>query len=216
VAGRDLHLYPSSSDGPTRQAEAASKVGKYVKTGDDLHAQGRYADAEIAFREAIRLDPESASAHNGLGFALREMGQYPEAETALRKATLFDPGMAGAHKCLGRVLQDSGRHQEAEAAFLQAIHLNPSDANAHNGLGNVLRDLGRYPKAEAAYREAIRLNPGAAYAYDGLGSSSGTWGGTGRQRLRSGRRSASIRATPTRVTTSRSCSGIETRRLTLQ
>jgi Flp pilus assembly protein TadD len=143
VAGRDLHVYPPSSDGPTLQAEAASKAGKYLKAGDDLHAQGRYADAAVAFREAIRFDPESASAHNGLGSALREMGQYPEAETALRKATLFDPGMASAHKCLGRVLQDSGRHREAETAFQQAIHLNPGDAGAHNGLGSVLRRLKR-------------------------------------------------------------------------
>jgi len=54
-------------DATSRQVASAAKAQQYKEAGNRLFAQFRYADAEGAYREAIRLDPGNADAHNDLG-----------------------------------------------------------------------------------------------------------------------------------------------------
>ncbi|HEU4529769.1 MAG TPA: tetratricopeptide repeat protein, partial [Steroidobacteraceae bacterium] len=54
--------------------------------------QGRYAEAEAAYREAIALKPDGASLYRGLGMGLYFQGKYAEAEAALRDAIRLRPG----------------------------------------------------------------------------------------------------------------------------
>lgn len=49
-------------------------------------AQGRLEEAVAEFREAIRLKPNDALAHYGLGTALKEWGKPAEAVAEFRKA----------------------------------------------------------------------------------------------------------------------------------
>jgi tetratricopeptide (TPR) repeat protein len=153
-----------------RQSGTAAKAEERATAGDGLYDQGRFADAEAAYLEAIRLDPNHAYAHNGLGNVLWDVERYAEAEAAYLEAIRLDPNDAYAHNGLGNVLRATKRYLEAEAAYRGAIGLDPSDAYAHNGLGNVLRATKRYPEAEAAYREAIRLDPSDAYTHHNLGN----------------------------------------------
>ena len=62
------------------------------------------ADAEAAYREAIRLDPGNADAHNDLGYMLATVNRYPEAEAAYREAIRLNPRHAGAPDNLERLL----------------------------------------------------------------------------------------------------------------
>jgi hypothetical protein len=55
---------------PTRCAVSAPSASTRADEGDRLYGQRRYADAEAAYREAIRLDPYLSAAHAGLGAAL--------------------------------------------------------------------------------------------------------------------------------------------------
>jgi tetratricopeptide (TPR) repeat protein len=154
------------ADGASRRTKAAA----LVKTADELWSKKRYAEAEGATREAIRLDPGNANAHNGLGKALRSLKRCPEAEAAYREAIRLDPANANAHNGLGNALWDLERYGEAEAAYREAIRLDPGNANAYTGLGNVLWDLKGDPGAKAAYREAVRLDPDYSWAHHGLGN----------------------------------------------
>jgi tetratricopeptide (TPR) repeat protein len=51
--------------------------------GRALYYQGKYEEALQAFDEALRLDPELATAWNNKGFALYELGKHIEAVRAI-------------------------------------------------------------------------------------------------------------------------------------
>ena len=129
-----------------------------------------HSDAEAAYREAIRLDPADAWAHNGLGNALHDLKRYADAEAAYREAIRLHPANAIMHRNLGNTLHELKRYADAEAAAQEALRLDPKDAQAHATLGDALHDLERYADAEAAYREAIRLNPANAIMHRNLGN----------------------------------------------
>jgi eukaryotic-like serine/threonine-protein kinase len=57
----------------------------YYKRGHALGSQGRYKEAEAAYREAIRLRPDYAEAHCNLGYVLRAQGRFAESLTAYRR-----------------------------------------------------------------------------------------------------------------------------------
>jgi protein O-GlcNAc transferase len=63
--------------------------------GQVLNEQQRFAEAEAACREAIRLDPGLAVAHSGLGDVMLKFNRCREAEEAFREATRLDPDSAG-------------------------------------------------------------------------------------------------------------------------
>src|SRR5262249_5400321 len=95
------------------------------RTGVHFAQEGRYADAEAAYRRAIKLSSERKS----------------------------DDGLYYAN--LGAVLSAQNRHTEAEAALREAVGLRPYWADGYCSLGHVLWKLGRPAEAEAALRRAI-------------------------------------------------------------
>jgi Flp pilus assembly protein TadD/predicted Ser/Thr protein kinase len=163
---------PASAAGPGQISEpdATAKAKERTQAGDSLYGQYRYADAEAAYREAVRLDSGYLMAHYGLGCVFRNTGRLREALTAYREAIRLNPGNFYGYNGLGVVLRDTKRYVEAEAAFREAVRLNHGNFHGYNGLGAVLYDMKRYSEAEAAYREAIRALPDNAYAYNGLGN----------------------------------------------
>ena len=94
------------------------------------------------YQAALRFDPGSAAALNGLGVALARAGRSSDAERCLREALRLAPGDAGAHNNLGNVLAEAGRQSEARTEFRRAIELKPDLAQAHVNLGRALRDTG--------------------------------------------------------------------------
>jgi hypothetical protein len=66
-----------------------------VRQGDALAKQGREKEAEKAFREAVRRNPDSAWAHCKLGLHLQEQGRFAEALVELRRGHDLGMGMPG-------------------------------------------------------------------------------------------------------------------------
>jgi len=144
-------------------------AGAHNKLGNLLKTLGRKADAEVEYRDALRINPDFAKAHNNLGNLLGNMGRKADAEAEYREALRINPDSAAAHNNLGILLGDMGRKEEAEAEYRDALRIDPDYAKAHNNLGNLLKILGRNEEAEAEYREAIRINPDVAEAHANLG-----------------------------------------------
>jgi Flp pilus assembly protein TadD len=60
-----------------------------------LERQGKHAECEAAYREAIRLKPDHAEAHARLGSVLLRQGRLAEAEGAYGEALRLSPSDPG-------------------------------------------------------------------------------------------------------------------------
>ncbi len=150
-------------------AGAAAGAAGHAEAGDRLCEEGRYAEAESAYRAAIQASPDFAYVHASLAIPLCAMNRYAEADTTCRVAIQLAPSSPIGHYNLGYVLSEQGRHQDALAAYREAVRLDPDDPDGYGSLGDSLRELGRYDEAETAYRQAISRDPESAVAYGSLG-----------------------------------------------
>jgi Flp pilus assembly protein TadD len=89
-----------------------------------LERQGLPDEAVEAYRNAVKLDPKSASAQYNLGSSLARSGRFAEAESHLRKAIKADPTNPAPHQALAQVLEKLGRSDEARTELGIAQRLN--------------------------------------------------------------------------------------------
>ena len=127
--------------------------------GNALRAGGDPNGAAEAYRAAIRLAPDDAAGHNGLGITLLVHGDLDGAIDAFREAVRLAPGDAAVRHNLANALHASGAVSEAIAAYRAAIRLDPGYAGTHRALGDALRDVGNREAAIEAYRRAVELDP---------------------------------------------------------
>jgi len=108
---------PLTSD-PEMRLSAYTTLGRlYSNLGD-------YAKARASYQAALRIDPQKASAREGLAKvelsdAIRNAVETPSGEAYLR---------------LGQIFQQEGRTSEARAAYEQALQLNPKLGDARKAL----------------------------------------------------------------------------------
>jgi tetratricopeptide (TPR) repeat protein len=164
----DEHEIEAAVDAPATAVAAAAAADEdweqVTLAKKHYEPQGRYDDAEAAYRRAIGINPRYAMAWASLGDLLRDHGErYEEAEAAYRKVCEIDPHSAWPWGRLAELLQDRlGRFVEAEAGYRQALEIAPDDHWLHGKLGQLLHEgLRRPEEAEEHYRKAIRLRPDA-------------------------------------------------------
>jgi tetratricopeptide (TPR) repeat protein len=100
-------------------------VGGYKGAGMVLLRQERYEEAIGMFRQAVRLDPGDASAHENLGQAFLLKDDIPAAEHCFREAQAIEPDNAEVHLWLGEALLRQDRRAEAQREFDEAGRLWP-------------------------------------------------------------------------------------------
>ena len=163
-----------------------------LKHGGDARA------AAAEFSEAIRIRPEWAVAHYGLGAADHDLGNDAVAKPELRRAIELEPGNMAVRKYLAAILLNEGDANGAieqyraipgadvrlplGRAYLQAGHpdqaieqirkyvtAKPGDSEARYYLGVALGQEGQLDAALAEFRRAIALQPGFGPAHQELG-----------------------------------------------
>ena len=85
------------------------------KSAYDLLVQGheflkaqKDREAIKAFKESIKLNPNTAETYYGLGFSSFRLGRFRDAADAFKKAVTLDPDMAKAHYGLSLAYQELG------------------------------------------------------------------------------------------------------------
>jgi tetratricopeptide (TPR) repeat protein len=120
---------------------------------------GRSADAEANFREAVRLAPQMPEAHLDLGLVLGRNGKLDEAIQSIQTAVRLDPKLNSAHMFLGIFLYQANRQSEATAELKQELALSPDNVEALTWLGTVELAAGHPELATGPLDRAAQLQP---------------------------------------------------------
>ena len=131
----------------------------HYNLGVYLQAEGRYAEAQAAYKTAIEQRPDHSGALVNIGFLLSKQGHYEEAVARYREVLRLKPRHQKAMRNIAVVLMKQERYAAALAAAQQVIARDPGDVQAHNLIGLLLSRQGRPEEAIARYREALRLKP---------------------------------------------------------
>ncbi len=154
---------------PTRSVEAYTLFLKGRNCLNERTQQG-FEKAIRYFEEAIKRDPEYASAHSGLsdcyhlleswGF-LRPQVAWPKAMEHAVKALEMDDSLAEAHASMAISLSYAKWDWKgSEREYRRAIDLNPSYATAHHWYAvHLLQTQRRWSEAIREVKKAEKLDP---------------------------------------------------------
>jgi tetratricopeptide (TPR) repeat protein len=135
----------------------------------ELHlAAGRFADAEVLFDHALRLDPARAGARFGRASARFHEQKGPAALADIDELLKAEPDAAPYLNLKAAVLSLLGREEDALKLYEALLARFPRQPRLWLNQAHVLKTLGRRELAVAAYREAIALDPGLSDAFLGL------------------------------------------------
>ena len=134
-----------------------------------LDQQGRLAEAIVAYRQFLTIEPRNGDALQLLGIALARIGNTGEAVEALTAAATLQPGNPFLQANLANALNETGRPSEALAYYGRAVVLKPDFAMAHRGRGMTLLRLGQPEPAVQALMNAVLLQPDNAGFHNDLG-----------------------------------------------
>ncbi len=142
----------------------------HCNLGELLVTRGQYREAVSDFKQALRIDPESATARGGLGAGLLAEGHLDDAIRELRETLRIDPAHLNARLNLARALGAKGDLTGAAAELETALKGKPDSADAQVGLGLVYFTQRRYAEALPHFQEAARLRPNDADIQTNLGA----------------------------------------------
>ena len=176
--GSGAHAFRARADTRMRRrptARRSASTRRVPSTADDLGdalcGQELNADAETAYREAIRLDPNDAESTTDLGTRLCGPERYADVGDGLPRGDPARPRSRQRPQRPGqRPYGPEAVRRRPEPAYREAIRLDPESRLRPLRPGR-RRSWARsgIRRPEPAYREAIRLDPDNANAHNGLG-----------------------------------------------
>jgi tetratricopeptide (TPR) repeat protein len=153
----DDQSYNDALDAYTKAVQLKPIASAYYHIGWIYNDRADYDSALSALQQAVRLNPNYATALDELAYTYRSLKRYDDAFFAYRKAVSIDPTFAKAWYDMGWTYNDMNRYAEAERPLKQAILLQADYAEAYNELGYAYRKLKRSQEAISAYRRAVSL-----------------------------------------------------------
>uniref|UniRef100_A0A3B5BA22 dolichyl-phosphate-mannose--protein mannosyltransferase n=1 Tax=Stegastes partitus TaxID=144197 RepID=A0A3B5BA22_9TELE len=138
--------------------------------GNVLKNQGKMAEAEQAYRNALHYRGNMADMLYNLGLLLQENERFSEALHYYKLAIGSRPTLASAYLNTGIILMNQGNLEEAKRTFLTCADIpdeNLKDPHAHKSsvtsclynLGKLLHEQGQQEEALAIYKEAVQKMP---------------------------------------------------------
>jgi tetratricopeptide (TPR) repeat protein len=157
---RALLLFPFLLLALACQSEE-ERLAQHLERGQALLAEARWADAEIEFQGAVRVDPNSAAAHYGLAKSHLGRKQVRRAFWELEETVRLDPSNVEARQRHGELLL-FGSREELERAVESADFILAADPSRWQALllrGRALTALERPDEAGVAFADAVQLAP---------------------------------------------------------
>jgi tetratricopeptide (TPR) repeat protein len=119
-AAEELYLKAAAQD--PRCSKAYSRLGIiYLENGDC------WEDAEAAFRQALKMEPNNGFILNNLGLVLYHQDRYADAIRHFESAVRQDEQNAARHANLGMGYMAMRQYAKAESSFKKALKLAPNE-----------------------------------------------------------------------------------------
>jgi len=159
---------------PTASSRAnTERIEDLLDKGNEARDARKFADAETAYKEVLKLKPRDARAAYGLGNIYSDQQRWDDAEAAYRNSVAWAPTNADAHVALSVVLvqpstggDNAKRFADAESFARKSVQIDPKNAVGWDRLGVALQARGlANSETEHSYRRAIELDPQFAVAY---------------------------------------------------
>lgn len=135
-------------------------------TIDDGTGNAKHAQQE--FQEALRLDPQSDTALNGLARTYEEMEEPDQAQKVYQQAIEARPYYWANYFALANFLMRRAEYGQAATVLQQAVAKFPANSFLMRRLGVAEFLEGRFDEAAATFQSAIQASPHAE-AYMDLG-----------------------------------------------
>jgi tetratricopeptide (TPR) repeat protein len=139
--------------------EVASELTQIQKSARLDFQEGRYDDAEKAYREYLKYRPKSVVCLCNLALVKMATKKHAEAQDLLEKAIAIKGDYGLAYYLLGRNFFQQGRLDEALTRLNESLHYDPANPKAHNCVGVISSQKGFVNRAEGAFSEAVKLDP---------------------------------------------------------
>lgn len=152
----------------SRRFGAASAAGRACAEADRLAGDGKAAEAEAAYRQALELAPDYGAAWNNLGNILMLDGRCVDAAACYGAALTHGLIHPLVFYNRGTARRRIGERDGAAADFARALALQPDYAEAWNNLANLWRYDMQRAAAARGYLRALRLKPAWEEAHDNL------------------------------------------------
>lgn len=163
LAGRYAVQPPSDAETPgeprvRRAAAPREQISPAVARGYSAYVAGDLASAKRNYEDALRTDPHSLDALNGMAAIALRAGRRDLAETYLTQSLEADPRDGYALSALA-TLKAQSDPRSAESRLKGLISASPDSPAAHFGLGNLYARDGRWAEAQQAYFRAFSSEP---------------------------------------------------------
>lgn len=157
AVGKALEL-----DSPSAEAHTSLGLIRYQYDWDWKGAEGE-------FREATKVNPSYAPAHQYYADFLKAMGRFEEALWEITRAQELDPLNLSINTGVGHVLYLSGQIDRAIEQYKKTVELDPGFTLTHIWFGRPYLEKGMYPEAISELETAVRLSGESTLALAMLG-----------------------------------------------
>ncbi len=165
-------LVESKNPWLTNKEPLRATLSKTLEAANHYLRSGQLAEAEIACRQVLQIQPDQPQALHNLGIIAIKVEQYEVAVELLTRSMQSAPGAAVCCN-LGLALKALGHLEAAVEIYRDVLRYQPDHAATHHNLANALRKLGDLSGAIRHYQEAIQYQPDYADAITNLNSANG-------------------------------------------
>ena len=159
----------SGGPGGALPAPPGESLQTVLAHADSAYRDGDYLEAQSAYEQALRLDPEQDRAVVNLAQCYLRNRQVRKADELLAARLLKHPDDAAARLVMARVQIRQGALEPAAEALRAVVAAQPANLVARYNLGFVAYRGRRYDEAETQLRAAIALRPDHAESHYTLG-----------------------------------------------
>ncbi len=118
----------------------------------------KWQEAELEFRRALDLNPNSSLVHKGYAEFLMHSGRNGEALDEIQKAVALDPLDLGIRLMKAFIYLFSGEYDKSSRECKALIEADSQFAGAYYLLGGVYEEQGRYDDAVAEFEAARKVS----------------------------------------------------------